>query len=86
VTVFYEGDRVYLKVKRFLQHSFSATPTSKLSPKYFGPFLIIAKVGKVAYKLQLLDGVSTHPVFHLSLLKKAVEPKATISPNLPPMD
>ncbi|XP_052209310.1 uncharacterized protein LOC127812824 [Diospyros lotus] len=79
--VFNVGDKVYLKVKRFLQHSFSATPASKLSPKYFGPFPILAKVGNIAYKLQLPDGVPTHSVFHVSLLKRAVEPEAT-SPRL----
>ena len=73
------GDKLYLKVKRFLQHSFSTTPISKLSPKYFVPYTILAKVSNVAYQLQLPKGNTTHPVFHVSLLKKAVEPIATTS-------
>ena len=63
---------VYLKVKRFQQQRFSTTITSKLNPKYYGPFPIIAKVGEVAYKLQLLEGVMIHSVFHVSLLKKSM--------------
>ena len=78
--------RVYWKVKRFLQHSFSSTPASKLSPKYFGPFTVLAKVGKVAYKLQLPEGKSTYPAFHVSLLKKTIEPMTTTCFQLPPVD
>ena len=43
----------------------------KLSPKFIGPFKILRKYGKVAYKLALpphLAGV--HDVFHVSMLRK----------------
>ena len=64
--LFEVGDQVYLKVKRFQQQLFSTTPTSKLSPKYYGSFAVVAKVGERAYKLQLLEGVKIHPVTSLS--------------------
>ena len=43
-------------------------------------------MGKVAYKLRLPDEVNMHPVFHLFLLKKSIEPHAAISPDLPNMN
>jgi len=50
------GERVYLKLKGPYLKSLSLDPVSKLSPRYFGPFRIVSKVGNVAYKVQLLQG------------------------------
>ena len=45
----------------------------KLSPRYMGPFEIIQRIGKVAYKLALSPELSSvHDVFHISMLKKYV--------------
>ena len=67
------GEEVYLKLKDPHLKSLTAGPISKLTPRYFGPFPIVAKIGKVAYKLKLPEGTHIHSVFHVSLLKKAVE-------------
>ncbi|GKC52431.1 putative reverse transcriptase domain-containing protein [Tanacetum coccineum] len=53
--------------------------TGKVKPSYIGPFKIIAKVGTVAYRLELPDKLSrVHSMFHVSKLKKcmAEEPLA----------
>ncbi|KAD7479936.1 hypothetical protein E3N88_03072 [Mikania micrantha] len=68
---FEPGNWVYLKLRPFVQTTLKNTKDSKLTPKYFGPFLIIEKIGKVAYKLDLPSEAQIHPVFHVSLLKKA---------------
>jgi hypothetical protein len=37
--------------------------------KYDGPYEIVVKVGRVAYKFQLPKHIQQHPVFHVSQLK-----------------
>ena len=53
----------------------------KLAPRYVGPFLVIARVGRVAYHLRLPPQLSgLHPVFHVSMLRKAdVDPKEIVN-------
>jgi hypothetical protein len=51
----------------------------KLAARYIGPFLILARLGKVAYRLELplaLTGV--HNVFHVSQLKKCLKPPVDV--------
>nr|GFD43089.1 putative reverse transcriptase domain-containing protein [Tanacetum cinerariifolium] len=43
----------------------------KLNPMYVGPFKVLEKIGKVDYKLELLEELSrVHITFHVSNLKK----------------
>jgi hypothetical protein len=66
------GEHVYLTVSP-LQVTKRFHVKGKLSPRYVGPYPIIKRIGKVAYKLELppeLAGV--HPVFHVSQLRKCV--------------
>ncbi|GKB61115.1 hypothetical protein Tco_0917301 [Tanacetum coccineum] len=44
-----------------------------VNPRYIGPFKILAKVGTVAYRLELLEQLSrVHSAFHVSNLKKCL--------------
>jgi hypothetical protein len=46
----------------------------KLSPRYIGPFPILEKCGKVAYKLGLPPSLAgIHDIFHVSQLNKCLK-------------
>ncbi len=80
------GDKVLLKVSpmkgvsRFGQRG-------KLAPRFIGPYEVLEKVGKVAYRLALPPNLSqVHNVFHVSLLRKCtVEPGQVVNPSVIPI-
>ncbi|KAK6126136.1 hypothetical protein DH2020_040114 [Rehmannia glutinosa] len=80
------GEFVYLKLQPFRQNSVEFRKNLKFASKYYGPYLILEKVGKVAYKLELPEGSRIHPVFHVSLLKKCLGQKHLPSSELPSTD
>ncbi|GJU67578.1 retrotransposable element Tf2 [Tanacetum coccineum] len=63
------GMWVYLKLQPHRQVTIKKAVQNKLSAKYYGPFLIIAKVGVVTYKPELPSDSQIHLVFYVAQLK-----------------
>ena len=55
----------------------------KLSPRFIGPYLILERIGKVAYRLDLpIELGNVHNVFHVSQLQKFMsDPDKVIQPD-----
>src|SRR6266699_3494718 len=65
------GDQVWLEGKNL-----AVRGKRTLLPKWYGPFPVKAKIGKVAYRLTLPASMKIHNVFHVDLLLSYKEMEA----------
>ena len=63
-----------------------AKKDNKLSPKNYGPYKVLQKIGTMAYKLELPASSQVHPVFHVSCLKKVIGENLLVQTILPKLD
>ncbi|KAI5385477.1 hypothetical protein KIW84_072176 [Lathyrus oleraceus] len=63
---FVGGEWIFLKLRPHRQHYMVKRINQKLSARFYGPFKILAKIGELAYRLQLPEQSRIHLVFHVS--------------------
>ena len=81
------GDWVFLRLQPYKHMSLkNSNKDNDLSPKYYGPYKVLQKIGSMAYKLELTTSSQVHPIFHVSCLKKVISDKLLVQMILPKID
>ena len=68
VLSFTEGDSVLLSTVNLPRHVVATVGSSKLLPKYIGPFRVLRRQGN-AYTIELPNRMCTHPTFKAGRLR-----------------
>ena len=68
------GDWAMLKFYKGYSIPSSVGITKKLTQQYVGPFQVVERVGRLAYKLDVMGDWRIHPVFSLAQLEPAPSP------------
>lgn len=64
------GEKVMVSTANLSLKHAKGLGVRKFLPRYIGPFLVSAKIGPVAYRIDLPQNLKVHNVFHVSLLEK----------------
>ena len=82
---FQVGDMFFLRLQPYKQSSLKLKGHQNLSPKFYGPYKVLLKIGFVTYKLELPPSC-IHPIFHASCLKKVISTNIRAQTILPKLD
>eukprot|EP00873_Tetraselmis_striata_P037451 jgi/Tetstr1/457715/TSEL_044262.t1 len=70
---FAEGDKVWLSTEHLLIRN---QPARKFRQRYIGPYPVTTKISSQAYRPRLPPTFDCHNVFHISRLRRCVNPNA----------
>ncbi|XP_059078201.1 uncharacterized protein LOC131876746 [Cryptomeria japonica] len=76
------GDKVFLRMD-LVQFKTPKGLSASLGRRFDGPFTIVGRIGKVAYKLKLPAHLRVHNVFHVSQLRLYHQDKEDNNRNIP---
>ncbi|GJV34106.1 ty3-gypsy retrotransposon protein [Tanacetum coccineum] len=77
------GDMVLVKLQPYLQLTLAKRLSNKLAKRYYGPYEVMERIGKVAYRLALPATSRIHLVFHVSILKGFLGDGSEVVAGLP---
>lgn len=60
------GDSVFLKLRPYRMRSVARKLNEKLSPRFYGPFKVLEKIGEVAHRLNLPSSARIHSTSYFS--------------------
>ena len=78
------GQEVLVNQRYINPANYPQTAKKKLASKYAGPYKIIERIGKVAYRLDLPTNIKAHNVFHVHTLKLYTQAQDDRQPTRPP--
>ncbi|GJZ18394.1 ty3-gypsy retrotransposon protein [Tanacetum coccineum] len=77
------GDKVFVKLQPYRQITLAKRLSNKLAKRFYKPYEIMERIGKVAYRLALPVTSKIHPVFHVSILKLFIGTGSEMVTKLP---
>ena len=77
---------MFLRLQPYKKNSLNIDHCRELAPKCYGPYIILKRVGQVAYQLDFPIHSKLHLVCHVSCLKKVIGTKFQTQTSLPELD
>jgi hypothetical protein len=70
--IFDVGDLVFLRLHTYKQLSLKKSGVENMKPYFYGPYIVIRRVGEETYELEILENSRRDNIFHVYCLKKAL--------------
>ena len=75
-----------MRLQPYKQSSIKVSGAEKLKPRFYGPYMILIRIGEVAYEIEFPKNSKIHNVFYVSRLKRVLGKSIDPCSDLPPLD